>query len=91
MYSEYGLNGPISTILFPIHHGILYFTGFSPVEPSLVHAPARLSVAERTVYLNQYAQRVVNLEAAPTISFAGLDDYDESGVLKPEVRLSIAR
>jgi NAD(P)H dehydrogenase (quinone) len=33
IYSEQGLNGPISTILFPVNHGILSFTGFSVVEP----------------------------------------------------------
>ena len=32
MYSERGLNGPISAILFPINHGMLYFTGFTVIE-----------------------------------------------------------
>jgi NAD(P)H dehydrogenase (quinone) len=35
MYAEHGLNGPIATILFPVNHGILYFTGFTVVEPFL--------------------------------------------------------
>ena len=43
MYSEHGLNGPISSLLFPINHGILYFTGFTVIQPFLVHAPARIS------------------------------------------------
>lgn len=42
MYSDRGLNGPISSILFPINHGMLHFTGFTAAEPSLVHAPARI-------------------------------------------------
>ena len=34
IYSEGGLNGPISSLLFPINHGMLYFTGFTVIEPS---------------------------------------------------------
>ena len=85
MYSEYGLNGSISTILFPIHHGILYFTGFSVLDPFLVHAPARLSQEERAAHLVRYEQRVLELETAPGICFPKLDEYDDNGVLKPEV------
>ena len=43
MYSERGLNGPIADILFPINHGMLYFTGFTVIEHFLVHAPARMT------------------------------------------------
>src|SRR5690349_18535419 len=46
-YSERGLNGPISEILFPINHGTLYFTGFTVIEPFVVHAPARKTEDER--------------------------------------------
>src|SRR5579862_7071550 len=31
IYSERGLNGSINSILFPIHHGMLYFTGFTVI------------------------------------------------------------
>jgi NAD(P)H dehydrogenase (quinone) len=40
LYSQHGLNGPINSILFPIHHGMLYFTGFSVVEPFVVRTSA---------------------------------------------------
>jgi len=83
MFSEYGLNGPMSMILFPIHHGILYFTGFSVLEPFLVHAPARLSLEERAAQLVRYEQRVLALETLPAISFPRLDEYDGNGILKP--------
>ncbi|MGA9319779.1 MAG: NAD(P)H-dependent oxidoreductase [Xanthobacteraceae bacterium] len=82
MYSEHGLNGPIAAILFPINHGILYFTGFTVIEPFLVHAPARMSDAERTAYLSRYRERVLALEAAPAITYPKLADYDEKLVLR---------
>src|SRR5579864_5205443 len=81
IYSEHGLNGPIASILFPINHGILYFTGFTVVEPFLVHAPARASAEERAAHLDGYRQRVLRLFSSPTIAYPGLNDYDEQFVL----------
>ena len=61
IYSEHGLNGPIAAILFPINHGMLYFTGFTVIEPFLVHAPARIGDEERAVHLGRYRERVLGL------------------------------
>jgi NAD(P)H dehydrogenase (quinone) len=82
MYSEQGLNGPIDAILFPINHGILYFTGFAVIEPFLVHAPARLGDGERAAELARYRERVLGLATAATIAYPKLADYDERYVLK---------
>lgn len=84
MYSEHGLNGSIASILFPINHGILYFTGFTVVEPFLVHAPARISSEQRAARLEGYRKRVLRLFASATIAYPGLNDYDEQFVLKSE-------
>ena len=78
MYSEHGLNGPISAILFPVNHGILYFTGFTVIEPFLVHGPVRMSHEERVAELARYRQRVLGLAEAPVIAYPRLDDYDET-------------
>lgn len=83
MYSRDGLNGPISMILFPINHGMLYFTGFTVIEPFLVYTPARLSQQAREAELARYRERLLHLEAAPIITFPRLSDYDHSYVLKP--------
>jgi NAD(P)H dehydrogenase (quinone) len=83
MYAESGLNGPIASILFPINHGMLYFTGFTVIEPFLVHAPARISEEERAANLARYRQRVLGLDTAPVITYPKLADYDEHYVLKP--------
>lgn len=82
IYSEHGLNGPIGTILFPIHHGMLYFTGFTVIEPFLVHAPARISAEERAAHLARYRERVLHLAEAPVIAYPKLADYDSNLVLK---------
>jgi NAD(P)H dehydrogenase (quinone) len=83
LYSPRGLNGPIASILFPIHHGMLYFTGFSVVEPFVVHAPARTGGEQRAAELKRYRGRVLGLFSAPTIAYPKLTDYDSDFVLKP--------
>ena len=82
IYSEHGLNGPIAAILFPINHGMLYFTGFTVIEPFLVHAPVRIGEEERKRHLESYRERVLGLETAPTIAYPKLADYDERFVLR---------
>jgi len=90
MYFDNGLNGPIDTILFPIQHGMLCFTGFSVVTPFIVHAPARIRDEERVAQLERYRECVLGLATAPTISYPKLADYDERYVLqgKPGWRLT---
>jgi len=82
VYSEFGMNGLMSSILFPINHGMLYFTGFTVVEPFLVHGPVRMSQEERAAFLASYRQRILNLGQAPAIAYPSLADYDEHWVLK---------
>ncbi|BCG96651.1 hypothetical protein MesoLj131a_55150 [Mesorhizobium sp. 131-2-1] len=82
IYSSRGLNGPIDVILFPINHGMLYFVGFTVIEPFLVHAPARDSDGERRACLDRYRERVLSLAHAPTIAYPKLADFDDAYVLK---------
>ncbi len=82
IYADRGLNGPMPTILYPINHGILYFVGFTVIEPFLVHAPARISDGERADHLARYRGRVLGLTSAPTIVYPKLADFDERYLLK---------
>jgi len=86
IYSENGLNGPIDQILFPINHGMFYFTGFTVIEPFLVHGPARMSDTERNAELERYRTRILSLATAPTLAYPKLADYDERFVLKESAR-----
>lgn len=78
MYEPDGLAGDIHSILFHINHGIFAFTGFTAVEPYLVHAPARMSPEERAAAIRTYAERVVRIPELPTIAYPTLDRYDAS-------------
>jgi NAD(P)H dehydrogenase (quinone) len=82
VYSERGINGPIDSILFPINHGILGFTGFTVVESFVVYAPGRIGDEERVAHLRRYRDRVLGLHSAPVIAIPRTADYDENLVLK---------
>jgi NAD(P)H dehydrogenase (quinone) len=86
IYSDQGINGPLDSILFPIHHGILGFTGFTVVEPFLVYAPGRIGHEERVAHLRRYRDRVLGLQSAPVIALPRTADYDENLVLRSESR-----
>jgi NAD(P)H dehydrogenase (quinone) len=85
VYTDIGIYGPMESILYPIHHGIFGFAGFTVIEPFVAYAPARISQKEREAYLASYRQRLLNLDAAPTLSGPKLADY-EGMVLKPALR-----
>ncbi len=82
VYSEDGINGPISAILFPINHGILNFVGFTVIEPFVVFGPTRIDQEERVAHLARYRERVLGLATAPTIVGPRTADYDERLVLR---------
>lgn len=52
----------LAAVLFPIRHGIPAFTGFTVPEPFAVHAPARMSDAERSAALRRYGERLLSLD-----------------------------
>ncbi len=68
VYSDSGIYAPIENILFPIHRGILGFTGFTVVRPFVAYVPGRIDAVERKRYLDDYAARLVGLETAPVIT-----------------------
>lgn len=77
VYSDAGIYGPMEAILFPIHHGIFGFAGFSVIEPFVVYGPARISQDERLAYLARYRARMQGLSTAPTLAGVALADYQD--------------
>lgn len=69
MYGVDGVNGPLSTILYPIQHGILSFTGFTVWEPFLVHAPRQLGHEERRAHVQRYRNYVLQFSSSANRDF----------------------
>ncbi|QSA96310.1 NAD(P)H-dependent oxidoreductase [Methylococcus sp. EFPC2] len=84
-YSDIGIYGPISSILFPIHHGILGFAGFTVIEPFVVYGPARMGEEARAACLASYGERLLAAGTAPAIPGPRVADY-EGLVLKAALR-----
>lgn len=59
-YGDTGKNGNLDTILFPIHHGMFYFTGMTVLPPFIAYSPVRLSDEERTVEIERYKTYLAN-------------------------------
>ncbi len=53
-YGNEGKNGNLDTILYPIHHGILYFVGMKVLPPFVCFSPVRLTDEERKSELARY-------------------------------------
>jgi NAD(P)H dehydrogenase (quinone) len=85
MYDPTGINGDIHQILFPIHHGILYFVGMEVLPPFVAWSVARVGEEGRSQYLEAYKQRLLILETTPAIPYPSLADYDENFQLKQQL------
>ncbi|WP_280239556.1 NAD(P)H-dependent oxidoreductase [Nocardia abscessus] len=84
-YSDRGINGPVEDLLFPIHHGILYYTGMDVLPPFLVHDTIRLGSTRFDEVADDLRRRMsdlAELEPIPYRPQAG-GDYDRSLRLEP--------
>ncbi|MGE0566819.1 MAG: NAD(P)H-dependent oxidoreductase [Bacteroidia bacterium] len=61
-YGETGKNGDLSKILFPIHHGMFYFTGMTVLEPFISFSPARQTEDHLKSELERYRVFLDSLE-----------------------------
>lgn len=64
IYADGGLYAPVEQILYPIHHGIFGFAGFSVLEPFVVYGPNRMDDTERADALGAWRKRLVTLDAS---------------------------
>lgn len=86
LYEPNGIDGDLNHILWPIHNGILAYTGFTVLPPYAAWMPAQVSAGQREAYLHAYAQRLSELDELDPLFFHPGQDYDEHQQLKPGVR-----
>ena len=83
-----GVNGDIEHLLFPLHHGTLFYTGMSVLPPLVVPGADRMSSDDYTRRaVPRLRERLRSLPYAEPIPFRHQNggDYDEDLVLRPEV------
>ncbi|WP_334042909.1 NAD(P)H-dependent oxidoreductase [Burkholderia ambifaria] len=77
-YSARGINGPIDDVLFPIHHGILYYPGFDVLPPFVIYRAGRMNDVRFDETRAALGKRLDELWTARPIPFRrqNAGDYD---------------
>ncbi|CAH2602123.1 NAD(P)H-dependent oxidoreductase [Rhodovastum atsumiense] len=68
-YSPRGINGPIDDLLFPIHHGILWYPGYAVLPPFVVHDADRLDAEGFARATAELRARMRGLATTPPLPF----------------------
>jgi NAD(P)H dehydrogenase (quinone) len=81
-----GINGALDDLLFPLHHGTLWYAGVSVLPPLLVHGADRMSDSGYTESVARLRQRLSTLVTDQPLPFRYQNggDYDDDLVLRPE-------
>lgn len=85
-YTERGVNGAMEDLLFPIHHGMLWYPGMDVLPPFVVYQADRLTPEQYHAIAQDYQQRLENLFNESPIPYRSQNGghYDDQQVLKPE-------
>ena len=66
-YAEDGRNGNMDTILFPIHHGMFYFSGMTVLPPFISWGPARMTDTERQSEFDKLKGYLDNIDSVTPV------------------------
>ena len=84
-YAPDGIDGDIMTVLWPVHNGLLRYTGFDVLPPYIAYMPGRLEPASRQRYLEAYKARLLQWNSTPKLFFHPKEDYGPDERLRPGV------
>ena len=87
-YSPRGINGPMDDLLFPIHHGILYYPGFDVLPPYVVYRTGKVDDAAYARITDELGDRLDALWTTTPIAFRpqNAGDYEIPALtLRPDV------
>lgn len=84
-YQPDGIDGAILDVLWPVHNGVLRYSGFDVCEPAVTYMPRRMGAEERRNALQVHRDRLRDIDALPRLHFHRSEDYDVSERLRPGV------
>ena len=84
-YAPDGIDGDILTVLWPVHNGLLRYSGFDVLPPFVAFMPGRVTPEQRGAYLAAYAKRLREIDETPRLFFHPAGDYGPNERLKPGV------
>ncbi len=68
-YAPDGIDGALLDALWPVHNGLLRYSGFDVLEPFASHAPGKADDDTRAHTLRRYDRRLRHLGAIPALFF----------------------
>lgn len=68
-YSARGINGPIEDVLFPIHHGVLFYPGFDVLPPFVAYRTSRMDAARFDMTCEALGRRLDELWSTRPIPY----------------------
>jgi len=84
-YMPDGIDGALLDILWPVHNGLLRYSGFDVLPPFAAHMPGKLDHAERQTQLERYADHLRQIRTVKPLFFHPRTDYDNCERLLPEI------
>jgi NAD(P)H dehydrogenase (quinone) len=84
-YAPDGIDGDIRSVLWPVHNGLLRYSGFDVIDPFIAYMPGRIGLQAREEYLDAYRRRLIDIDAAPRLYFHPAEDYGPNERLRPGV------
>ncbi|MBV7532198.1 NAD(P)H-dependent oxidoreductase [Chitinophaga sp. sic0106] len=88
-FTNRGIHGNIHDLLFPIHHGIMWYTGMAALPPFLVHSANHISETDVNKSIEELKERLSTLDTTATIPYYSVPngDYDEKSLLNENLHL----
>ena len=86
-YGPRGVNGSIDDLLWPIHHGVLFYPGFDVVPPTVFYEVGQVDAETVEKLAEHYNERLLQIMKTEPISFIPQNggDYDDVQVLKAHI------
>ncbi|MFE2108373.1 NAD(P)H-dependent oxidoreductase [Kitasatospora sp. NPDC059463] len=75
-FSDRGAHGPLADVLFPLQHGVLWFTGMAALEPFAAYGTVGLPEEEFEAVAEAYGRRLDGLFTEEPVPFRRLDGGD---------------
>lgn len=85
-YGPRGVNGAMDDLLWPIHHGVLFYPGFQVLPPAVFYEVGRADQTAIEIMAQRYIDQLLSAGATEPIAFRPQNggDYDDVQVLKAE-------
>jgi NAD(P)H dehydrogenase (quinone) len=84
-YQPDGIDGALLDVLWPVHNGLLRYSGFDVLTPFVAHMPGKIAAEERQEALAAYAGRLRSIDAVPRLFFHSAEDYGPNERLRADV------